>query len=116
METYWKFILIGAAILILGIIGLVLGVPKTIIKNKTARDVAKWLGIVLTVIGAIVLIIGAILYFRRNSKYKMAYQYGMNMPPQDYSQQQMPMQQMPMQQMPMQQMYGYNGQPQMYMQ
>lgn len=80
METYWKFILIGAGILILGIIGLILGVPKTILKNKTARDVAKWLGIILTVLGVIILIIGAILYFRKKSKYKMIPQYGMTMP------------------------------------
>jgi len=125
METYLKYILIGVAILILGIIGLVLGISKTIIKNKTPRDVARWLGIVLTLIGVIVLIIGAVLYFRKNSKYKMGYQYGMNMPPQGYGySQQMPMQQMPMQQMqmpmqqmqmPMQQMYGYNDQSQMNM-
>ena len=82
METYWKYILIGAIILILGIVGLVLGLAKTILKNKTTRDVAKWLGAALTGIGGIVIIIGFILYLRRNKKYQVypGYpgMYGMN--------------------------------------
>ncbi len=100
METYWKYILIGAIILILGIIGLVLGLAKTIIKNKTTRDVAKWLGAALTAIGGIVIIIGFVLYLRRNKKYQVypGYpgMYGMSpqvpmypggYPPQGYTQQ-----------------------------
>jgi len=107
METYWKYLLIGIGVLILGIIGLILGVPKTIIKNKTARDAALYIGIALTIIGAILLTIGIIMYFRRKSKQKKLSSYYMQQlqlqaPPQ--APQQMPYQQMPYQQMPYQQM------------
>ena len=100
METYWKFLLIGIGVLILGIIGLVLGVPKDLIKNKTAKDAALWIGIILTVIGVIIIGIGLFMYFRRNSKRKALAMQQMN---QQQMNQQMNQQQM-MQQM-MQQMY-----------
>jgi hypothetical protein len=89
METYWKFLLIGIGVLILGIIGLVLGISKTIIKNKTARDAALWIGIIASVIGGILIVVGIVIYARRKSPKKMYPMYppsgyGMQPPPDYY--------------------------------